>query len=407
MAPPEASISIAALAMRPTSGCSTFRVGEQATDRRALCKAVSTPWTTYSCSCSCSFGTWIRLHALQVVAGAVMRATAWRAAAQILDRRTTLRPTTTTSSTMAATTACSRTIRQRTPTSTTGTRHSFATAMVQGLMALALAFALFTRTRRTHCSFAGDVADPVVVSGHQIYFRGRRILEAFLERMLALGMSQADTVLVHGCSAGGLSVYLHLDAIAARIKQATGGRASVLGAPESGFFMDLPDWQGKPSYTPIYQYVAKMQNVTGGVNQECVRATPASQLWKCFMAQYTLPHIKTPYFITNALYDSWQLANIVRLPCLHNLQSCSAQELAAFENLRSAIIGNVTAGIAHSAGSFLHSCVTHCGLSCHDHTWHSRKVAGIVYSESLISWFNGSAIPRDVDCQGLGCNPTC
>lgn len=57
---------------------------------------------------------------------------------------------------------------------------------------------------------------------------------------------------------------------------------------------------GMPSYTPLYQTVAAMQNVTqpGSVNDRCLAAYPASQQWKCFMAQYTLPFIRTPLFMT-------------------------------------------------------------------------------------------------------------
>ncbi len=32
----------------------------------------------------------------------------------------------------------------------------------------------------------------------------------------------------------------------------------------------------------------------------------AKELWKCFMAQYVLPFIKTPFFVVNSFYDSWQ-----------------------------------------------------------------------------------------------------
>lgn len=32
----------------------------------------------------------------------------------------------------------------------------------------------------------------------------------------------------------------------------------------------------------------------------------AKEPWKCFMAQYVLPFIKTPFFVVNSFYDSWQ-----------------------------------------------------------------------------------------------------
>ena len=129
--------------------------------------------------------------------------------------------------------------------------------------------------------------DPQVGSD-TIYYRGRRNLDAYIAAWLARGIGKAKAVLVNGCSAGGLAVYLHLDYIRSRIPSAV----DVRGIPECGMFLDLKTWDRKPAYTPNYQWVAGAQNVTGGVNAACIAATPALEQWKCFMAQYTLPHIK-------------------------------------------------------------------------------------------------------------------
>jgi hypothetical protein len=60
---------------------------------------------------------------------------------------------------------------------------------------------------------------------------------------------------------------------------------------------------GQPYYTPLYRTVASMQNVTvpGSVNDACLaHYTPTGDTWRCFMAQYTLPFITTPFFMTQA-----------------------------------------------------------------------------------------------------------
>ena len=64
-----------------------------------------------------------------------------------------------------------------------------------------------------------------------------------------------------------------------------------------------------------YQWVAKAQNVSGAVNAACAAAHTGEDAWKCFMAQYTLPFIKTPYFIVNSFYDAWQWGAILAMPC--------------------------------------------------------------------------------------------
>ena len=87
-------------------------------------------------------------------------------------------------------------------------------------------------------SFSGDVEAPVKVGSDTIYFRGHRILDAIIDEMSTKGLSVATDFIVNGCSAGGLSVYLHLDYIRKRT-QAQNAALVVKGVPECGMFMDL------------------------------------------------------------------------------------------------------------------------------------------------------------------------
>ena len=71
-----------------------------------------------------------------------------------------------------------------------------------------------------------------------------------------------------------------------------------------------------------------MQNCSGGVNQDCIKANPTEE-WKCFFAQYTEPHIKPPFFGYNSQYDTWQLGNILELPCTP--PKCTEDLMKSFE----------------------------------------------------------------------------
>ena len=67
-------------------------------------------------------------------------------------------------------------------------------------------------------------------------------------------------------------------------------------------------------YTPTA--VFKMQNSTGGVNQKCIEAySSTNETWKCLSIQYAEPFTSSQLFALNSIYDSWQLANILQLPC--------------------------------------------------------------------------------------------
>lgn len=154
---------------------------------------------------------------------------------------------------------------------------------------------------------AGDLAQPVVYNGRPLYYRGYRNLRATLEYLLTMAspsLSAATHVLVSGSSAGGLTTYLHIDAIAEAVHAVNPG-AVVKALPEVGFFIDGASiWSGAHLMTDVYSRIAVFANVTGGapeqVNAACVAAYPPSERWKCFMAQYTYPFITTPTFILNS-----------------------------------------------------------------------------------------------------------
>ena len=113
-------------------------------------------------------------------------------------------------------------------------------------------------------------------------------------------------------------------------------------------------------HRPSYQTVAHDQNVSGTVNADCAAAHPADKQWKCFMAQYTLPHIKTPNFIVNSFYDAWQAGAILHMPpkCYGNGCSplgaaCPAAAKTAVATMRRDMIGNQTAGSNKDSCAFL------------------------------------------------------
>ena len=133
-------------------------------------------------------------------------------------------------------------------------------------------------------SYSGAVTDPVNVGGSTIYYRGRFILDAVYTELFALGLSTATDVVIKGCSAGGLAVYLHADYLSDRI-HAVNPAARVVASPGAGFFMDVTAFSGEKIYTPNYQWVFARMNTSGFVNQACIAAyAGTSDTWKCFMA---------------------------------------------------------------------------------------------------------------------------
>ena len=82
------------------------------------------------------------------------------------------------------------------------------------------AFADYTAIYAMYCdggSWTGNAAAAVKVGSALIHYRGRPLLDALIDYALASGLSTATNLLFGGCSAGGLTSYLHADYVASRM----------------------------------------------------------------------------------------------------------------------------------------------------------------------------------------------
>jgi len=254
------------------------------------------------------------------------------------------------------------------------------------------AFHNFTKVYVRYCdggSFSGDTR-AVAPDGSVLHFRGRAILDAVLDALVDNeGLMAGDLLLANGCSAGGLALWLHLDYMRDYLTRQLGGQLVVRGIPECGFFMDLPTAAGTPHMTPLYRAVAAMQNATsptGNLDAGCLAAHAAEQRWRCFLAQYTLPHVTTPFFAVNSVYDAWQAVNILQVGAncaTHDPTKCTRSETTAIEGLRSTMIGNLS---AVPSSFFTYNCATHCGQLSHDDRWGELEDGAQSLRERLTRW---------------------
>lgn len=140
--------------------------------------------------------------------------------------------------------------------------------------------------------------------------RGARILKAVIDYLQTqYNMSSATDVITTGGSSGGLATYLVCDRVGDMVKAANAStRYSCLA--DAGFFMDHPDASGQPSTSPEFEESFYAWNSSGGTNQGCIdHYTPKGTPEKCIFAQYVLPFIKSPLFVMQNLYDSWQVCS--------------------------------------------------------------------------------------------------
>jgi hypothetical protein len=197
-------------------------------------------------------------------------------------------------------------------------------------------------------SQTSDLDEPVVVGTSTIYYRGHRILKAVQAFLTAPGgaLDGATEVVVSGCSAGGLSTYLHADEWAAALPA-----ARVTALPDSGFFLDY-NTTGATKYAATMRWVASRMN--GQLPAACVAAHP-SDPGACIFAEHVSATLRTPTFALQGKYDEWQVRNIAGI-----VQTNDTAGINAYGSILSQRIGdNLLNQPQH--GAFLDSCYHHCG----------------------------------------------
>jgi len=254
-------------------------------------------------------------------------------------------------------------------------------------------FSTWTSVAMRYCcgsSFSSHLEEPFVVGSTPLFLRGHDILTAAIDQLLsdspgagAPSLSAATEVIVSGGSAGGLSVFLHLDYIASRVHEVNPG-AAVAGVANDGFFIDGASiWSERHFFTEVFKRVVAMGNITSPmqVNSACMAAKQPQESWMCFLAEYTLPHLETRVYIFNSFQDQYQAQTMLSPnissaddpggvtqwtpfhSCTHAPWSgCNATQYAQWRGMGGQFLSRVRAAAAASKvahGAFLTSCPTH------------------------------------------------
>ncbi|WOK93767.1 pectin acetylesterase 5 [Canna indica] len=259
-------------------------------------------------------------------------------------------------------------------------------------------------------SFSGDV-ESEDQNGTILYFRGQRIWEAIMAELLQKGLANAKQALLTGCSAGGLATFIHCDDFRALLPEET----AVKCFADAGFFLNGKDISGKRFIESFYDKVVQLQEV-GKRFPDCISRMKPSQ---CFFAEEIIKSIKTPFFILNAAYDSWQIQNILApavsdpqqswLKCKLSIQNCDSKQMEILQGFRSDLLKSLSEFKQRSdGGMYMNSCFVHC-QTIYNVTWHSSnspRVNNKTIAEAVGDWFFGRKITKDIDCP-YPCNPTC
>ncbi|KAH9321682.1 hypothetical protein KI387_016321 [Taxus chinensis] len=290
----------------------------------------------------------------------------------------------------------------------------------------------WNRVKIRYCdgaSFTGDMEE--VNEIYKLYYRGQRIWQAVMEDLLMKGMHKAKQALLSGCSAGGLTSFLHCD----NFRELLPMSAKVKCLGDAGFFIDAPDISGAYFIRSYFNQIVTLQGSVKNLPRSCKSTMDPSQ---CFFPQYLLPYIETPVFVLNAAYDSWQIKNIL-VPseedpyhlwqlCKLDIKTCAPYQLQIMQGYRHKMLRalNLTenstsrghrnempsslnlAENSTSRGMFINSCYAHCQTEMQD-LWHSPnspRLNSKTIAVSVADWFFDRDIVKAIDCP-YPCDSTC
>uniref|UniRef100_A0A453GXR1 Pectin acetylesterase n=3 Tax=Aegilops tauschii subsp. strangulata TaxID=200361 RepID=A0A453GXR1_AEGTS len=261
-------------------------------------------------------------------------------------------------------------------------------------------------------SFSGD-AEGRAQDGSTLHFRGLRIYQAVIDELMEKGLNNATQALLTGCSAGGLATILHCDDFSARFSR----DVSVKCLADAGFFLDVKDISGKRSFWSVYDGVVHLQNVREVLPKDCLANKEPTE---CFFPAELIKSIRTPMFILNSAYDSWQIRNVL-VPvssapdkpwsiCKDNIRNCNSTQIKVLDAFRNTMVGAFkVVEDKEDWGLFIDSCFTHC-QSLYGISWNSEispRLGNKSIAEAAGDWYHGrSQGEKEIDCE-YPCNPTC
>ncbi|GFP81560.1 protein notum homolog [Phtheirospermum japonicum] len=271
----------------------------------------------------------------------------------------------------------------------------------------------WNRVKIRYCdgaSFTGDVE--TVNPATNLHYRGARIFLAVIEDLLAKGMKNAENAILSGCSAGGLASILHCDSFKALLPIGT----KVKCFSDAGYFINTKDVSGAQHIEAFFHDIVTTHGSARNLPLSCTLKMKPSL---CFFPQHVAKQIRTPLFIINAAYDSWQIKNIlapgVADPhglwhyCKADIVKCSATQLQTMQGFRLEFLKALNEiGPSISRGYFINSCYAHCQTEMQE-TWFasdSPRLYNKTIAKAVGDWFYDRSSFQKGDC-AYPCDRTC
>lgn len=234
-----------------------------------------------------------------------------------------------------------------------------------------------------------DVEAPVqytLPNGTQtnLYYRGSRLVTAAIHEFLTnstVNLGAATDIVIGGCSAGGVSTFLHADDWANAVPT-----ARVTALPDSGFVISYGQDTYNHNFTAQMMTLLELGNGTHTLPSACLaaQATTGGDPRSCVMAETAALTMATPAFVLNSQYDQWQSQNL-----LTNTSNDNINLLGSLirSRVNASLLGPNT---NPHHGVILDACYHHCG----DFWAQGVAVGGDTQASAHKKWYTNPAGQR-------------
>eukprot|EP01084_Bolivina_argentea_P194448 333627_1 len=226
-------------------------------------------------------------------------------------------------------------------------------------------------------SYSSDLSEPIIITNNngkqiKLYHRGYQILQSFIKHLYYnKGLNMSTDIIIAGESAGGLSVYLHIDNINNLIHHFDKTNNiqhdfKIVGLIDSGIFPETG------TYTHAMKWIYNTLNISASINEDCIKM----EGYKCMYGLNIIKYIQIPLFIVGSVMDRWQIDNQV---FDFNIDKIIQHSVDLENNIKTLFNKNVS----NRNGLWLFGCYSHTG--CFNQVQINDRKLLHVFSD----WYNG------------------
>ena len=232
----------------------------------------------------------------------------------------------------------------------------------------------WTKVYLKYCDGSSQTSNleaPSPVGNSTIFYRGHRILLAMQAQLKATVLAAATDVVISGCSAGGLSTFLHADEWRAALPPST----RVTALPDSGYFLNHNETTNG-GYGGLMRLIVREMNST--LPAACIAANSGDPA-ACIFAETVAATLATPTFALQGKYDAWQVGPGDAGLSVNDTAGVNAWGALLSSRMRATLL------MQPQHGAFLDSCFHHCG------GFDAFLVDGFTQATAHAAWYGGGA----------------